>query len=103
VEYLRNSANGCCSVRSQRGYELPLESNYWFPAKRYGWGWDLPRAWQGWVVLAIFACLLLGGALVLLPSRRPGAFVAYSALLCVLLVAVCWVKGERPSWRSGGK
>ena len=25
---------------------------YWFPAKRYGWGWGLPSTWQGWIVLA---------------------------------------------------
>jgi len=24
---------------------------YWFPARRYGWGWGLPTAWQGWVVM----------------------------------------------------
>ena len=82
---------------------MPVEQNYWFPAKRYGWGWGLPNVWQGWVVIAIFVCLLLGGAVVLLPSQEPDAFVAYSALLCVLLVAVCWVKGERPGWRWGGK
>ena len=27
---------------------------YWFPAKRYGWGWGLPAVWQGWVVLVGF-------------------------------------------------
>ena len=32
---------------------------YWFPAKRYGWGWGLPSVWQGWVVMGIFAVLLL--------------------------------------------
>jgi hypothetical protein len=78
---------------------MSVEQNYWFPAKRYGWGWGLPSVWQGWVVMAIFVCLLLGGTVVLLPSRGPGAFVAYSALLCVLLIAVCLVKGERPRWR----
>ena len=27
---------------------------YWFRAKRYGWGWGLPIAWQGWVVLSVW-------------------------------------------------
>ena len=76
---------------------------YWFPAKRYGWGWGLPRAWQGWVVLAIFGILILAGAVVLLPHRGQVTFVVYSALLCVLLMVVCWVKGEPPAWRWGGK
>jgi hypothetical protein len=79
------------------------EPTYWFPAKRYGWGWGLPTAWQGWVVMAIFALLLLAGASVLLPSRGTGAFVAYLAVLTTLLVAICWFKGEPPRWRWGGK
>lgn len=29
---------------------------YWFPAKRFGWGWGLPSAWQGWVVLLLLQC-----------------------------------------------
>lgn len=79
------------------------EHTYWFPAKRYGWGWGLPTAWQGWVVMAVFALLLLVGAVVLLPSRGPGAFVAYSALLSIILVVICWLKGEPTRWRWGDK
>ena len=77
-------------------------SGYWFRAKRYGWGWGLPMAWQGWVVLALFIGLLLAGAVVLLPARRHGAFAAYMAALSALLFAVCWRKGEPPRWRWGG-
>lgn len=77
------------------------EPRYWFPAKRYGWGWGLPVAWQGWLVLAVFFVLLAAGAVLLLPSRGQLAFIAYVAVLCVLLVAVCWAKGEPPRWRWG--
>ena len=73
---------------------------YWFPAKRIGWGWGPPTVWQGWAVMALFAVLLLLGAIRLLPSRGPGVFVAYSAALCVLLMIVCWIKGEPPSGSS---
>ena len=76
---------------------------FWFPAKRYGWGWGVPTIWQGWAVLAAFVMLLVVGAVTFLPSQRHGAFVAYSALLSLLLVAVCWVKGEPPKWRWGEK
>ena len=76
---------------------------YWFPAKRHGWGWGPPTAWQGWVVMAVFALLLLGGALWLLPGAGRGAFVAYAAFLCAVLVGVCWAKGEPPRWRWGGR
>jgi hypothetical protein len=72
------------------------ESRYWFPAKRRGWGWGPPSVWQGWAVIAIFAVLVLAGAIVLLPRYGSLAFVAYAALLCLALVAVCWIKGEPP-------
>ena len=74
---------------------------YWFRAKRYGWGWGLPLVWQGWVVLAIFALLMVAGVVVVLPSYGQLFFGGYVALLCVLLVAVCWIKGEPPRWRWG--
>jgi hypothetical protein len=74
---------------------------YWFPAKRHGWGWGLPTVWQGWVVVAVFGLLLVAGAVLLLPGRGQVAFVMYSLLLCLLVVAVCWAKGEPPAWRWG--
>ncbi len=74
---------------------------YWFPAKRYGWGWGLPSVWQGWVVMTVFAILVLLGAVMLLPTYGSLVFVAYAVCLCLGLVVVCWVKGEPPSWRSG--
>jgi len=73
----------------------------WFRAKRYGWGWGLPLVWQGWVVLGVFYPLVLLGAVVLLPRPGPWPFVGYCVALCVLLIGVCWLKGERPRWRWG--
>jgi len=82
---------------------MPNERAYWFPAKRYGWGWGLPTAWQGWLVLAAFACLMVAGVVALLPGFGPAAFVAYSAFLCFLLIGTCLLKGEPPRWRWGDK
>jgi hypothetical protein len=82
---------------------MSAEQNYWFPAKRYGWGWGLPIVWQGWAVLGVFSVLMVVGSLVLLPAKGSAIFAAYSALLCVLLVAVCWRKGEPPRWRWGNR
>lgn len=50
--------------------------------------------------MVVFAALLLGGAFMLLPMYGSFVFVAYAACLCVVLVAVCWVKGEPPTWRK---
>ena len=79
------------------------ESKYWFPAKRYGWGWGPPRTWQGWLVLVAFFALLAVGAIVFLPQQETGGFLAYTAVLVALLIAICYVTGEPPRWRWGGK
>ena len=76
---------------------------FWFPAKRYGWGWGMPTVWQGWAVLAAFFVLLAFAAAIFLPAQRHGAFVVCTSLLSLLLVAVCWAKGEPPKWRWGEK
>lgn len=75
---------------------------YWFPAKRYGWGWGPPCAWQGWVVLFIYLVLIVGGIPFIQASKGDIAYVAYVLALTALLIAVCWIMGERPRWRWGG-
>ncbi len=80
---------------------MSTERRYWFPAKRYGWGWGVPISWQGWAVLAAFFALLLIGLFVFPPSVQLGAYLAYTTGLCGLLVAVCWLTGEPPRWRWG--
>jgi hypothetical protein len=77
----------------------PNESKVWFPAKRYGWGWGPPTCWQGWVVFAVWAALLCGGALLLMPNTA--LFVLYAAILAIALIIVCLLKGEKPRWRWG--
>lgn len=78
------------------------EKQIWFPAKKYGWGWGPPCAWQGWVVLAVWFGLL-GGAAVLTLPRHMGLWIASIVVLIVALMAVCYLKGEKPHWRWGGR
>jgi hypothetical protein len=77
------------------------EGRYWFPAKRYGWGWGLPSAWQGWLVFAAFLGLLIAGPVMFPPRATPALFFGYVVLLGALLFGVCWLKGEPPRWRWG--
>jgi hypothetical protein len=78
------------------------ENEYWFPAKRYGWGWGPPTRWQGWLVLGIYAlCAATAG--IVFASHRPLAFVACLVLLTLVLFVVCRLKGEKPGWRWGDK
>jgi hypothetical protein len=77
----------------------PIETKFWFPAKKYGWGWGPPNCWQGWAVMAVWAALLCGGAFVLMPNM--GLFVLYAVILAAALCLVCFLKGEKPRWRWG--
>ena len=77
------------------------DSRYWFPAKRYGWGWGIPATWEGWAVLAGFLALVIAGVFLVPPHQSPVAFVAYVIALSVVLTAICWLKGEPPRWRWG--
>jgi hypothetical protein len=73
----------------------------WFPAKRFGWGWGLPIAWQGWLVFVAFIALVIGGAIWYERTLSPLFFVFLTAITAAL-IAICWWKGETPRWRWGG-
>jgi len=79
------------------------DKKYWFHAKRYGWGWGLPAAWQGWVVLIVYLILMLGGIPLIHKSMGAGIYLAYAFWLTVLFVVICWLKGEPPRWRWGDR
>jgi hypothetical protein len=72
----------------------------WFPAKRYGWGWGLPVAWQGWVFMVLWMFVFTSGAF-FLAGRHWGAYALFVLLMAGLLVVVCFARGESPRWRWG--
>ena len=72
---------------------------YWFPAKKYGWGWGPPACWQGWVVTAVWFALVVAGAFFIMPHTV--AYLAYSIFMCAILSLICYLKGEKPRWRWG--
>jgi len=74
---------------------------YWFPAKRYGWGWGFPSTWQGWGVLVLYLGSLLLIAYVFPPDDKTTSFVLATLAVSLLLLVVCWIKGEPPAWRWG--
>jgi hypothetical protein len=77
------------------------DPKYWFPAKRYGWGWGLPRTWQGWVVIVSFALLIILGKDLFPPKYDLVAFIIYVLALILGLTTICWYKGEPLGWRWG--
>lgn len=78
----------------------PREANYWFPAKRYGWGWGPPVTWQGWLVTVVWFAMIIGGAKRLLPMH-PLSFALFVLLMGGLLTLICYMTGEPPRWRNG--
>ena len=80
---------------------MAQDPNYWFPAKRYGWGWGLPRTWQGYVVIICFALLVLAGIFLFPPGHDSVAFTVYFLALGVGVTAIAWLKGEPLGWRWG--
>ena len=71
---------------------------YWFPAKRKGWGWGPPTGWQGWVVLLGIMGSNIVAAVGLLPHHAVG-FLCFVVATSLLILLICSVKGEPPAWR----
>lgn len=78
---------------------------YWFKAKRYGWGW-YPSTWQGWIVLLLWSAFLIVN-FSLIDYNTYSAndalikVIPQTIALTILLIAICWITGERPRWRWG--
>jgi hypothetical protein len=79
----------------------PADPRYWFPAKRYGWGWGPPSTWQGWVVLGAYVGLLVSLCVLVPADRHPYWFWAGLGTLVTTLIAIGLWKGEPPKWRWG--
>lgn len=74
---------------------------YWFPAKRYGWGWGPPATWQGWAVLVVYIVLAVLGIPLIQVSAGSLPYFAFLVLLTAALLVVYWLTGEPPRWRRG--
>ena len=71
----------------------------WFPAKKYGWGWDLPCAWQGWVVLIVWIAAIVASGILFVLGNDLTLFIVSTVLLASALLIICLIKGEKPRWR----
>ena len=58
--------------------------------------------WQGWLVFGAFFALVAAGFVlfrVFPPQEALIAYLIYVVMLSGVLVGICWLKGEPPSWR----
>jgi uncharacterized membrane protein YhaH (DUF805 family) len=81
---------------------MNAKDTYWFPARRFGWGWGAPTRWQGWLVLGTFVLVMGIGSIVLIPQQL-AAFLCLTLLTSALLLIICYAKGEPPAWRWGDR
>ena len=76
---------------------------YWFKRKLFGWGW-VPVRWQGFVVTFAYMGVLLGLGLNLERSESVDVgieFIAPLIVSTVILITICYLKGEKPKWQWG--
>ncbi len=78
--------------------------HYWFKRKIWGWGW-VPATQEGWAVIGLYI-LAIALLAFTLHKNSPAHevtfnFVVLVLLLTVLIVAVCYKKGEKPKWQWG--
>lgn len=87
LEYLKDNPNG-----------------YWFKRKLYGWGWT-PARTEGWLVLlayvagVVFFAMRAEQSLLLNDVSREA--LAPILILTILLIVICYKKGEKPKWQWG--
>jgi hypothetical protein len=75
----------------------------WFPAKKYGVGWGLPLAWQGWAVLIGYVVLVVSGPVMFCNAVNLLWFLPFLFGFSVLLFLICRKRGEKPQLRWGDK
>ena len=79
------------------------EKDYWFPPKRYGWGWGPPRKWQGWAVLAVYFATIVVTIRYFLPTTTGYPFIIGIVVPTLLLILICLLKGAPFGWHWDDK
>lgn len=87
------------------------KQQYWFKAKKYGWGWGLPVNRKGWIAFMVFIAVWLVALLSLVgPSGTEQPSTAAVGLFVVIVIAdvaglmyVSFKYGEPPKLSWGTK
>jgi len=74
------------------------EKKIWFKRKLYGWGWT-PITWQGWFVVVFYVFFVISGLVDLDHESFKNLLVII--LATILLLYICYKKGEKPRWQWG--
>ncbi len=77
-----------------------MKKDIWFKRKLYGWGW-YPSTWQGFFITLVFILLLVYIAVEFLVKGKFIEYFGLLILLIILLMYICYKKGEKPRWSWG--
>ena len=93
------------TIKELTKYLKDNPNKYWFKRKIYGWGW-VPVTWQGWLVIGIFIIYLILTSMVLDSNSEPTStdliwFFLKTFLAVVVVILICYKKGEKPKWKWG--
>jgi hypothetical protein len=78
-------------------YGRELQLTPWWAAKRYGYGANLPIAWQGWAVMLAYFAVLAGACFLFLPDQILAFLAMILAATALFLVIV--KRRTRGGWR----
>lgn len=92
-------------VKKYKEYLKDNPEGYWFKRKLYGWGWT-PAKWQGVAVILAFVAFVVWNGIelgkVAEPSESQATYFAIKVVISIiLLLTVCYLKGEKPRWQWG--
>jgi hypothetical protein len=85
--------------------EQEKSKKLWFKKRRYGW---IPMSFEGWTAVVIYFFMVVGDFLFIYSSHNSGSAVFKSFMprfifLTLILIAVCYWKGEKSEWTWRGK
>jgi len=80
---------------------------YWFKAKRYGYGWS-PASWQGWLVMIAWVAIVVycaNRAEVLVQKDESLVWQVFIPITVATLILfrICFAKGEPLKWHWGNE
>lgn len=84
-----------------------MTKRIWFKAKRYGWGWQ-PLTWEGWLTMVVWIGVNVWWFIRVDHLQHSGSDTLINVapvfiVSTLILLGICYIKGEHPHWHWGDK
>ncbi len=93
-------------IKEHLDYLKDNPEGYWIKRKLYGWGWTPARP-QGWLVILGYVLSVIAVSFIVdevsFGMEIVLTFVLPVTLLTIILIGICYKKGERPRWQWGDR